>query len=61
MTDFEYILSVLLIPIMYAVVYIAGKHDFLNTLALMFAEKCEEMAEKMSEQGDKENGGAGDA
>ena len=46
MNDFDYILSCLLIPVVYVLTYIAGKYDMLRIVA----ETLEAVAEKYSDK-----------
>lgn len=48
MTSFEYILACAIVPVMYVLVYIAGKHDLLNTIGLMFVSMAKEFEEKVN-------------
>ena len=49
MTDFEYIIGCLLIPVAYVLVYIAGKYDFIGLLCQMLEEKAKEMEKAMKD------------
>ena len=49
MTEFEYIIACLLIPMAYAVIYIAGKYDVLALIAKYLAKKAEELNRKETE------------
>ena len=49
MTDFEYILLCLLIPVAYVVTYIAGKRDILGQVCQAIEEKVEELKQKDGE------------
>ena len=49
MSEFEYVLLCLLIPIVYVMTYIAGKHDFLALVCKMLEEKAEKYKAKENE------------
>lgn len=46
MSEFEYILACLLIPITYVFIYIAGKYDMMLLICKMLEEKLKEYKEK---------------
>ena len=46
MSEFEYIMACLLIPIVYVVTYIAGKYDLITLICKMLERKCEEYLER---------------
>lgn len=46
MTEFEYVLACLMIPVAYVLIYIAGKHDFLNLVCRMLEEKAKELKQE---------------
>lgn len=46
MSEFEYILACLLIPIAYVVIYIAGKYDLIALICKMLERKCKEYLER---------------
>ena len=43
MSEFEYVLVVLLIPVVYVLTYIAGKYDLLAIVCNMLQERLEEL------------------
>ena len=46
MSDFEMMLTCLLVPVSYVLIYIAGKYDVLNLICKMLEEKVNEYIEK---------------
>lgn len=49
MTDFETFLLILIIPAVYAIIYIAGKYDLLQLLCDMLTEETEKIAKRREE------------
>jgi hypothetical protein len=49
MTDFEYVLCCLLIPVVYVTTYIAGRYDILGQVCRALEEKVKELNKKDGE------------
>ena len=47
MSDFEYFLMCILIPIVYVLTYIAGKYDILSVICKILEEKAKKYKEEM--------------
>lgn len=47
MNDFENVLLCFFVPIIYILIYIAGKYDILNLICEMLEEKCREHKEQL--------------
>lgn len=48
MSDFENVLLCFLVPIIYILIYIAGKYDILNLICQMLEENCKEYKERLT-------------
>lgn len=55
MTDIDYMVACLLIPIAYVIVYIAGKYDVITLFIQILTEKVEEMTRKENEHDGENN------
>lgn len=55
MTDLEYLLIALLIPIYGAICYIAGRGNLLRLVPLMLLSKIKELEKSINEKGGDEN------
>ena len=55
MTDLEYLLIALLIPIYGAMCYIAGRGNLLRLVPLMLLSKIKELEKSINEKGGDEN------
>lgn len=47
MSEFEYILTCFLTPVVYVITYIAGKYDILSLICKMLEEKAKEYGEEV--------------
>lgn len=50
MSEFEYVLCCLLIPVIYVLIYIAGKYDILSLICKMLEEQVKKYKENEDDE-----------